>query len=242
VSDPRRRFSWPAAATIVAIVAILAALWAWHALMQAPREAVTATRALLADARSIAAAFRTGTVTTSFASYATEVRGTRFLQFATLKEVELFERKDEAALFWGQLALPDVIVSARAPVEYTYYLDLDEKWIFTLEGQTVLVQAPPIRFNAPAVDVSGLTYGVQKGSMLRDEAAALDKLRQGLSELCRERARQHIPLILETGRRQTEEFVETWMRARFNDAPSFRARVRFPGETMTRGPVAPIER
>lgn len=242
MSEPQRRFSWPAAAAVVGVVAILAALWAWRALLHAPREVVSATRALLDDARSIAAAFRTGTVTTSFASYATEVRGTRFLQFATLLQVELFERKDEAALFWGQLALPDVIVSARAPVEYTYYLDLDEKWVFTLEGQTVLVQAPPIRFNAPAVDVSALSYAVQKGSVLRDEAAALGKLRQGLSALARERARQHVPLVLETGRRQTEDFVETWMRARFNDAGSFRARVRFPGETATRPPALPIDR
>jgi hypothetical protein len=242
VGDTRSRFPWPAAAAVVGVVAILAALWAWRALMQAPREVVTATRELLDDARSIAAAFRTGTVTTSFASYATEVRGTRFLQFATLKQVELFERKDEAAIFWGQLALPDVIVFARAPVEYTYYLDLNEKWVFVLEGQMVLVQAPPVRFNAPAVDVSALTYGVQKGSVLRDEAAVVEKLRQGLTELARERARQHIPLVLETGRRQTEELVLTWLAARFNDAGSFRARVRFPGETATRAPAGLVER
>jgi hypothetical protein len=242
VSDPHRRFSWPAAAGVVGVVAILAGLLAWRSLLRAPREVVTAARELFEDARSIAAAFRTGTVTTSFASYATDVRGQSYLQFATLKQVELFERKDEAALFWGQLALPDVIVFARAPVEYTYYLDLKEKWTFALEGQIVLVQAPPVRFNAPAVDVSTLTYGVEKGSVLRDEAAVLEKLRQGLTELAKERARQHIPLVRETGRRQTEELVETWLGARFSDGGALRARVRFADEAQPRAPAVPVER
>jgi len=34
----------------------------------------------------------------------------------------------------GALALPDVVVEARAPVAYTYFLDLDMEWRFRLEG------------------------------------------------------------------------------------------------------------
>lgn len=227
------------AAAVVGVVAILAALWAWRSLEDAPLQIASATRALFEDARSVAAAFRTGTVTTSFAGYANEVRGTRLLQVATLKQVELFERKDEAAILWGQIPLPDVIAFARAPVEYTYYLDLNEPWAFELQGQTVLVRAPALRFNAPAVNVSVLEYGVAKGSVLRDEAAVLDALRRGLTELAVERARQHVGLVTDTARRQTEAFVEAWLESRFSDGGSLHARVRFAGEATPGSPAGP---
>ena len=129
----------------------------------------------------MAAAFRTGTVTTTFRSYATEVTGTNRLQFAEVRQMEVFERRDEAAVLWGTLALPDVVVEARAPVEYTYYLDLDKEWTFRLEGKDVHVVAPPVEFNRPSVDVSALRYEVREGSLLRDEEIALDKLRSELS-------------------------------------------------------------
>lgn len=237
MSDARSGLSWPAAAVVLGLAAIAASLYAWRSLTEAPREAVKATRELLEDARKIASAFKTGTVTTSFASYASEVRGSSFLQVATLRQTEVFERKDEAALFWGQLALPDVVVEARAPVEYTYFLDLKEGWGFTLDGQTVVVKAPALRNNAPAVDVSALRYEIRKGSVLRDEAAVIEKLRQGLTELSRQRASQHTALVRETARRQTEEFVLAWLKERFSDAGGLRAKVSFAGEAPARVPA-----
>ena len=214
-----------------------ATLYAIRSLTEAPGRAVQATRELLDDARKIASAFRTGTVTTSFTSYASEVRGSTLLQVATLQQLEIFERKDEAALFWGQLALPDVIVEARAPVEYTYHVELKEPWGFTLDGETLLVKAPAIRWNAPAVDVSALRYEIRKGSVLRDEAAVIEKLRLGLSELAKQRAGQHRALVRETARRQAEEFVETWLKARFSDGGRLRARVSFADEPASRRPA-----
>src|SRR5262245_53373321 len=196
MDDAKRGFGWPAAATVIALAAIGAGLYAWRSAVQAPVQ-------LASEARQIAAAFRTGTLTTSFTSYATEVKGVSFFQFATLKQLEVFERKDEAALFWGQFALPEVVVEARVPVEYTYYLALQERWQFVLEGDTLLVKAPAVRFNAPALDVSSLRYEVKKGSVLRDEAAVVESLRRGLSELAKQRAREHVLLVREAGRRQT---------------------------------------
>lgn len=237
MAETRARLAWPIAVAVLGLAAIGAGLYALVTLTQVPREALRATRELFGDARNIAAAFRTGTVTTSFSSYATQVTGSNRLQVATLQQHEVFERKDEAALFWGQLALPDVIVEARAPVEYTYYLDLKQPWSFVLEGQTLLVKAPGLSHNAPAVDVSALRYEIRKGSMLRDEAAVIEKLRLGLSELSKERARRHVALVRDTARRQTEEFVETWLKARFSDGGAVRARVSFADEPAQRSPA-----
>ena len=62
--------------------------------------------------------------------------------------MEVFERTDSATVFWGQLALPDVVVRARAPFEYTYYLDLNKTWELTLKKKST-VTVP-----TPAIDVS----------------------------------------------------------------------------------------
>ena len=186
----------------------------------------------------MAAAFRTGTVTTTFRSYATEVSGTTRLQFAELRQEELFERRDSEAVLWGALVLPDVVVEARAPVTYTYFLDLDEEWRFRIEGRDVLVAVPTVEWNRPAVDVSALRFTVREGSVFRDEQVALGRLRAELTPLLDRRARQHVPLVREAGRRKVEAFVETWLVQRFTDGGDYRARVVF-GDEVGAAPRAP---
>jgi len=205
-----------------------------------PADVAEQGRQVLKDIHSIAEAFRTGTVTTSFTSYATEVSGSAYFQFATLRQVEVFERRDTSVVLWGQLALPDVVVEARAPVEYTYYLDLNKPWSLRLEKGIVWVTAPRIEFNAPAIDASAIRFQVREGSVFRDENLALDSLRAGLTEMARTKARQNVALVREVGRRKTEEFVETWLVRGFSDGGTYRARVVFADEP----PVlpSPVER
>jgi hypothetical protein len=233
---------WALAAAVVGLVAILTggALYVFRRVTSLPEDLVAQGRGLVRDLKSVAEAFRAGTVTTTFSSYATEVSGTTYLQFATLRQVEVFERKDEATVLWGQLALPDVVVEARAPVEYTYYLDLNKAWTLRLEGDTILVAAPPIEFNTPAVDPSALRFEVREGSVFRDEAAVMEQLRRGLADLAKLRARQHVALVRETGRRRTEQFVETWLARAFSDGARHRARVTFPGEVPSVPAPAPL--
>jgi len=178
-------------------------------------------------------------VTTTFRSYATDVAGTTRLQFAELRQEELFERRDAEAVLWGALALPDVVVEARAPVAYTYFLDLEKEWRFRLEGRDVLVVVPPVEWTRPAVDVSALRFAVREGSVLRDEQLALDRLRSELTPLLDRRARQHVPLVREAGRRKVEGFVETWLVGRFADGGDHRVRVLFGDEPEAATPRPP---
>jgi hypothetical protein len=232
---------WAFALAAVAVVAIVAAslVYLFRYTAAVPGSVMQEGRAALADLREVAAAFRSGTITTTFRSYATEVAGTTRLQFAEVRQTEIFERRDEAAVLWGTLALPDVVVEARAPVEYTYYLDLDKEWTFRLEGKDVYVMAPAVEYNRPAVDVSALRYEVREESVLRDEQIALDHLRAELTALTLQRARQQLPLVRETGRRSVEAFVETWLVQRFADGDDYRARVRFADEPTPEPPRVP---
>ncbi len=221
------RAPWALAA--VAIVAILvgAGLYVFRSLRRVPGEVIETTGRALKD---VAAAFRTGSVTTSFRSYATEVYATSRFQFAELRQLEVFERRDEAAILWGALRLPDVVVEARAPVAYTYFVDLDQPWTFRLSGREVFVAAPPIQWNRPAVDVSALRYVVTTGSVFRDEKLVQAHLRDDLTGLALLRAKQNLPLVREAGRRRVEAFVEGWLLQRFSDGGGYRAHVRFADE------------
>lgn len=223
---------WLPAVAVVAVAALLVGggVFALRSLLSVPSQVAREARELAGDLRSVAAAFRTGTITTSFATYASELTGSARLQFATLRQVEAFERTDSVAILWGQLALPDVVVEARAPVEYTYYLDLKKRWTFRLEGSTLYVAAPAVEFNTPAIDASAIRYEVRAGSVFRDEAAVLDKLKSGLTELSRMRARANLGLVREVGRRETEAFVEAWLARAFSDGRAHRVRVVFPDE------------
>ena len=232
---------WALAAAAVGVVAILTggALYVFRSARSLPGEVIEGGRRTLRELRDVAAAFRTGTVTTTFRSYATEVSGTTRLQFAELRQEELFVRRDREAVLWGTLALPDVVVEARAPVTYTYFLDLDREWRFRLEGRDVLVVVPPVEWNPPAVDVSALRFEVREGSAFRDEDVVLDRLRSELTPLLDRRAREHVPLVRETGRRKVEDFVETWLVQRFADGGGYRARVLFGDEPAAATPRPP---
>ena len=176
----------------------------------------------------IASAFRQGNITTEFFSYATTVSNQQYFQFATLKQREVFTRTEETTTGFGYIPLPEVIVEARAPVEYTYHLDFNGKWNFVLKDNVVYVLAPPIRFNRPSVDVSSITYEVKKGYLKTDEA--LENLKKSLTSLALIKARDNIPLVRENGRKLTAEFVERWLLKSFTDGKNYTVKVFFPDE------------
>lgn len=177
----------------------------------------------------IASAFKRGTVATSFVSYATSVSNQQYLQFATLKQMEIFTQTEAPSTGFGYIPLPEVVVEARVPVEYTYYLDLNGKWEFVLQDNVIHVFAPAIQFNKPAVDVSRMNYEVKKGYFQTD--AVQERLKNSITSLVILRAKENISLVRETGRKQTADFVETWLSKSFTDGKKYPVKVYFPGET-----------
>ena len=186
----------------------------------------------------LAAAIRSRSITTTFASTATEIRGTKRLQVAELSQVEVVERRD-AMQFFG-VPLPDVVVSARAPVTFTYVLDLDGTWDFDLTERTVTVLAPGARVERPGR--RRLEADVRDGGEL-DPAGT----RTASSRSCAppspgssaQRARQNVPLVRETARRQAEEFVRSWLLRAYGVPEDVRVVVRFRGEPETMRPAGP---
>ncbi len=213
------------------VIAALAVLAWWLFLRSIPTlpSAAEATRA----AAAIAQAFRQGTLTTQFTNYSTEVEGVQRLQVATLETTEVVSQRDSASVLWGQLQLPDVVVRAEVPVTYTYYLDLNEPWTLNWddEAQVLTVEAPELRWNPPAADVSGMRLDAGAfDNPLRDEDAAIERLRSRLGEWLETQAAGHRDLVAPTAREQTEEWVRTWLAGQFGGAVDVRVRLKGQGE------------
>ncbi len=234
-SQHRRRFSWPLAITIIVVTALLLAttvvIYLTRTAKSAALQTVEVARQGLTALKDIASAFRSGEIATSFSSYTTQIEGSSRFQFATIDQLELFERSDSQTAFWGQLELPRVVVEARAPVEYSYFLDLNGAWHFVLEDSRLTVLAPPIEHNRPAFNPSKIDYRVQEESLWRDEQPVLDALRNGMGAMAEERANKNVELVRELGRRRTQEFVERWLLANFGtDSSEVRVDVVFADE------------
>ena len=220
---------WVASATLIAVVVLLSmtGIFVLKSLARIPTTAAEQTREVLHAARDLVEAFREGTIEERFFSYATEISGSTDLQIAPIQRVEIFTREDRASIFWGAIPLPDVVVSATAPVQYTAYVDLDEPWRLRLEDQTLRVQAPPIRFNQPAIDASRIQFEIQEGSLLRDEGAALEDLKAGLTSLSLRQTRDLAPEVEETARQSIEKFTRAWLLSNFTDTDGIQIEVDF---------------
>jgi len=185
---------------------------------------------------NIAGAFRQRQVTTAFISYATSITNHQRLQIATLKQMEVFTQTNQMSTAWGYFSLPDVVVEARAPVECTYYVDLNGRWDFVLKDGVIIATAPPISFNKPAVDASGISYEVRKGRFKTAEAQ--EALKSTITGLVQVRAHENVQLVRENARRQTAEFIEHWLMKSFTDAGQFPVKVYFADEKIPNsGPV-----
>ena len=209
---------------VMALIVAAGGLYVFKSCRDLPGDVIGKAGRALTD---LASAFKRGTVTTSFFSYATSISNQHYLQFATLKQTEVFTHEEV------RVVLPDVVVEARAPVEYTYYLDLNAKWQFVLQDNVVHVFAPTIRFNKPAVDPSAISYEVKKGYV--NTAEAQENLKKLISGLVVVRARENVPLVRETGRRQTTEFVEKWLMKSFTDGKDYPVKVYFADEPAPGG-------
>ncbi|GAK49853.1 hypothetical protein U14_01077 [Candidatus Moduliflexus flocculans] len=171
--------------------------------------------------------FKTQKITTEYKTYATEIKGTNRLQLATLKTQEIFTRTENLDYVWGLLKF-SASVEISAPVEYTFYLELNDGWKFLINdpGNTqvtaldVYVLAPPIQANAPAIHVSEWQIKDGETSVMIDEGEMKNNLIRELETICQGGIREKIEQVRPTVRDEVSTFVTTWfVENRFKDSP-----------------------
>lgn len=227
-------WAWPVTWMVVVTMLVGGGVYVFKSCRDLPGETLDQSGKLAKtigqQVQKVASAFLQGTITTTFTSYATTLKGSQYLQFATLTQREAFTRTDESTVLFGYIPLPEIIVEASAPVSYTYYLDLNAPWDFLLRDGVIWVTAPDIKFNRPAVDVSRITYEVKKDSHFRNTSEAMENLRSSMTWMSYKKAEANIEIVRETGRRQTEAFVENWLAKSFADGKKYPVKVRFRHE------------
>ena len=154
---PSRGGGWAIAMVFLTIACLVLPILLIKSAMTRVRSIGGTAESALIAVRHLADGFRTGEVETTLRSYGAQVRGTERFQFAELRQLESFERKDSTSLAWGTIPLPDVVVEARGAVVYTYVLDLKKRWDLKLADKVVEVTAPAPEFSPPALDPSTLT-------------------------------------------------------------------------------------
>ena len=135
---------------------------------------------------NIASAFKKGTVITEFTSYATKVRAHNSLQVAQLETVESFSKSESSKHMWDLIEF-NAEVEIRAPVEYTFYLDLQEKeaWKFELQNEeTLLKKQEENLFDVPEIVVRARR---RHSPTSRAEPVARTHRAPGTRPLCRPR-------------------------------------------------------
>lgn len=243
-TPPERKSSWPKAVTIMVVAGLLAGVlfYGLRMLREMPGAALEKSTALVgaigSEAAKVARAFNEKTVREEFVSRATELAGTSRFQFASLRQEETFQRSEAGSTAWGLVPLPTVVVGARGPVDYTYYLDFTGPWEFTSTGSELTVYPPAIGVNPPALDVSALQFYTLEGSVWRKDGAVRERLRESLSAALVERAAKYTGLVREIGRQRLAEFVEKWLAEKFSDGSRLRVKVVFPDER----PLSPEEK
>ena len=219
---------------VIALIVSVNVLLLLKSCRDVPGEALDKTGQVIDKAgkalSNIAMAFKQGSVATAFVSYATTISNHQRLQVATVKQMEIFTQTNQSSTAFGYVPLPDVVVEARAPVECTYYLDLHAPWSFVLTNGVILATAPPLQFNKPAVDASAISYEVRKGRFKTAEAQ--ESLKRSISALVVLRAKENVPLVRESARRQTSEFIAQWLMKSFADAKQYPVKVYFADERI----------
>ena len=224
---------WPLVVMWIAtlIVVAVSAIYVFKSCMAAPGKITKSVVDNVSQtARDLAATFAQGTVSIEFREYCTEVQTNLSLQVATLKKTEQFIRTDEQTIGWGWVHLPDVVLSVTAPVDYTYYVDLNQHWNFQLKDQMITAVVPDPQFNRPAFDVSRMEWDVKKDSALRRTQKVKEDFEHSLMPLAIKRAREQIKEIKEPARAQVTAFLQTWLRQRFIDGHKYQIKVVFESE------------
>ncbi|MES2855299.1 MAG: hypothetical protein V4692_05525 [Bdellovibrionota bacterium] len=162
--------------------------------------------------------FRDETAQTRFMSYATTITPLRRLELAKLNQIEVFDRSSQATVFWKNLGLPEVVVRATLPVEYRYYVELNDQWRVELKDHVLTVTAPALIAGTPSPDISELRYEVRKGSIFRSEASVAKALRLELTRRLAERSQDGLALVKETARGQVAALAKQWLTSESNDA------------------------
>lgn len=211
-----RLIRWPLVVLALAALVYLIAHQIGRTAREGSRAATEVVQEIGASAVDIAAAFKSGTITTTFKSSVPSFApdGGARLEVAAFEVLEIFRSTDELRIGWDLIPLGTTIAEIRVPVTYRYHLDFDDTWLLEVEGQSCIVHAPLIRPTLPpAIDTGRMEKHSERGWLRFNEGEQMEELERSITSVTSERAAdsQHIELIRERSRLEVAEFVRSWL-------------------------------
>jgi hypothetical protein len=216
--DAVRTARWPLVVVVLGVLGYLVIHQIGQTAREGGRAAAELARAVGDGAVDIAAAFQTGTITTTFVAAIprlTADSGIK-LELASFEATEILRTTDERRVAWDLIPLGTTVTEIRVPVTYRYHLRLDEPWRLEVEGQSCVVHAPQIRPTLPpAIDTAGLEKYSDSGWLRFNENEQMEGLERSLTGVLSERASDaaHLEMVRERCRLEVAEFVRAWLLA-----------------------------
>lgn len=203
-------FPWK---TLIVAVSVLLLLGLALLLMA---QLVRGTSDTIQQAASIAARFRTGTITTTFRSSMASIASNQgdVLEVATGRFDERLRREDELSVFGGWVYLGTTVSEIRTPVTYRYHIRLSDPWKLAANGNVCVVLAPPLRPSLPpAIHSDGLEEQTESGWARFNKQENLEKLKRELTAELERRASdpRHMQHFREHARKSIAQFVKAWL-------------------------------
>lgn len=186
--------------------------------------------------------FSDETAQTRFMSYAMTIAPLKRIELAKLNQTEVFERTSQLKVFWDKLRLPEVVVRGTVPVEYRYYVDLNDEWKVNMRGEVLNIVAPPLVPGTPSPDISKLNFEVRKGSLFRNEVKVARALQDEMTGLLEKHAKESTGLVREIARTQIASIATQWLTSeskhakiavRFSDEAPVESSAAFPASPTT---------
>lgn len=129
-----------------------------------------------------------------------------------LKTMELFSKSDARFAAWGKVYLGTSTSEIKVPASYRFHVKLSELKGAQIKDKVLVVKVPAIYPSLPvAFDTAGVEKRSEDGWFRFDGAQLLAELEKNLTPELERRAKQHVPVIKETARKDIEQFVQKWI-------------------------------
>ncbi|MCX6985559.1 MAG: DUF4230 domain-containing protein [Lentisphaerae bacterium] len=154
-------------------------------------------------------------ITQTFIGYAEQTKKVQHLLLlkTTRNETDRKEYSFSHPWIMNGKTLSSAVVEVRAPVTYSYYVDMKGSWKIICEGDTITIVAPKIQVEEPATDLSRLETHIESGKLILNEAGKLEELRKQFypDMIKKAMGSEYMDSVREDARRSLAEFANGWI-------------------------------
>lgn len=166
---------------------------------------------------------------TSLASYITSANSTQKLVLFEVNAVEKIKRTESLNPLWSLISSAQLNVEMLVPVQYSFYIDLQDKLSLEYQNSVLVVTAPSLMSSQPAPDISGISFSVKEAPFFYDVRKVEDQIRAKLTPYLIERS-ESLKLTYEVEAAESlKKLVKRWMSTdeNFMNKPEIAIQVKF---------------